>query len=133
MFYNCESLNTIPTMNTGNVTDMQYMFHNCKSLNTIPTMNTGNVTDMQYMFYNCKSLNTIPTMNTENVTNMRYMFTGCSSLSDDTLNNVLQMCINATKITNKNLSYLGLDNTQRTKCITLSNYQEFVNAGWVAD
>ena len=133
MFYGCESLNTIPTMNTENVTNMRYMFYNCESLNTIPTMNTENVTNMQFMFYNCTSLNTISTMNTENVTDMLYMFSGCSSLSDDTLNNILQMCINATKITNKKLSYLGLNDSQRTKCTTLSNYQEFANAGWVAD
>ena len=35
MFYNCESLSSLPDLskwNTDNVTDMSYIFHNCELL-----------------------------------------------------------------------------------------------------
>ena len=57
----------------------------------------------------------------------------CPNLSDETLNNILQMCINATNYTQtKSLSHLGLTAAQRSKCMTLSNYTAFTNAGWTA-
>ena len=62
MFYNCESLISLPDIskwNTGNVNNMSYMFYNCSSLISLPDiskLNTDNVNDMSYMFYNCKSL-----------------------------------------------------------------------------
>ena len=131
MFYDCSSLTTIPELNTNNVTNMHEMFHYCKNLTTIPELNTSNVTNMHWMFGGCSSLTTIPLLNTSNVTDMYWMFEGCSSLSDDSLNNIMQMCINATSYTGtKTLKTISLTSEQADKCKTLSNYSAFTSAGW---
>ena len=74
MFGNCGSLQTIPLIDTSKVTNMNYMFGNCGSLQTIPLIDTSKVTNMNNMFFNCGSLQTIPELDTRNVTNMGYMF-----------------------------------------------------------
>ena len=154
MFGSCSSLTTIPLLDTSNVTDMRYMFQYCSNLTTIPLLNTSNVTDMSSMFsYNdklteiplldtsnvismsnmffyCDILTTIPLLDTSNVTNMSRMFAYCPNLSDESLNNILAMCTNAVKVTNKTLSQIGLTRDQATKCTTLSNYSAFTAAGW---
>ncbi len=81
MFSGCMSLPSIPALNTTNVTNMEYMFSGCMSLTSIPALNTTNVTNMEYMFSGCMSLTSIPALNTTNVTNMRSMFDGCYNLT----------------------------------------------------
>ena len=154
MFSSCSSLTTIPLLDTSKVTDTRYMFQYCSNLTTIPLLNTSNVTDMSsmfsyndklteiplldtsnvistsYMFFYCDILMTIPLLNTSNVTNMSSMFQYCPNLSDESLNNILAMCTNAVKVTNKKLNYIGLTRDQATKCTTLSNYSAFTAAGW---
>ena len=80
MFYQCESLRSIPLFDTFNVTDMGNMFYGCKKLKTIPKLDTSNVTNMDGMFENCTSLTTIPQLDTSNVTHMYSTFSNCSSL-----------------------------------------------------
>ena len=89
MFYDCESLKSlpdIPNWNTKNVTDMSHMFWGCKSLISLPDIsnwNTKNVTNMSRMFFGCLSLISLPDIskwNTNNVTNMSFMFACCKSL-----------------------------------------------------
>lgn len=131
MFSNCTNLKEIPLLNTSNVTDTRSMFGNCTSLITIPLLNTSNVTTMFGMFENCTNLATVPLLDTSNVTYMKTMFNGCTSLSDESLNNILAMCTNATKITSdKTLKYIGLTEEQTNKCKTLANYSAFTAAGW---
>ena len=155
MFNNCTSLTTIPVLFADNVTDMSYMFNNCTSLATMPLLATGDVTDMSYMFSGCVSLTnipylsasrvnnmsgmfdgctnltTIPSLDTRNVTDMQNMFQNCTNLTDESLNNILEMCANATHYTQtKTLEYIGLTSEQATRCATLSNYQTFLDAGW---
>ena len=84
MFSGCESLTSIPQLDTSSVQDMRYIFHECKSLTSIPQMDTSNVTDMNGMngmFYYCESLTSIPQMDTSNVNDMSYMFYYCESLT----------------------------------------------------
>ena len=155
MFTSCENLTTIPLLNTNNVTDMKSMFDGCTNLTTIPLLDTSNVTYMNSMFVGCTNLTTIPELNTSKVTNiawmfsgcinlttiplldtnkttsMTYMFDGCPNLTDDSLNIIMQMCINATSYTDtKTLKYIGLTSEQANKCKTLSNYSAFTSAGW---
>ena len=89
MFYNCESLISLPDIskwNTSNVINMSYIFYDCKSLKSLPDIskwNTNNVTNMSHMLFRCESLISLPDIskwNTNNVTNMNYMFCGCISL-----------------------------------------------------
>ena len=120
-----------PQLDTSSVTNMSNMFYGCTNLTTIPLLNTINVTNMSHMFNGCTNLTTIPLLNTSNVTNMNSMFSNCSSLSDESLNNILAMCTNATKITSgKTLNQIGLTRDQATRCQSLSNYEAFTAAGW---
>ena len=131
MFYNCTNLTTIPQLDTSSVKSMLHMFNGCTNLITIPLLNTSKVTNMQFMFSGCTSLTEIPLLNTGKVTKMQSMFIGCTSLSDESLNNILAMCANATSYTStKTLKYIGLTSDQATKCTTLSNYSAFTSAGW---
>ena len=131
MFYGCTNLVTIPLLDTSDVISITHMFERCTNLVSIPSLNTSQVSYMDKVFLNCTSLVTIPVLDTSSATNMDGMFSGCSSLSNDSLNNILQMCINATNVTsNKTLRYVGLTSTQATTCQSLSNYSAFTAAGW---
>ena len=81
MFYNCNSLQTIPKLDTSNVTDMSYMFCYCENLQTIPLIDTSKVTNMDCMFRDCPNLQTIPSLDTSKVYTMESMFGGCNSLT----------------------------------------------------
>ena len=152
MFLNCQNLTTVPLLDTSNVTDMYGMFWNCENLTTIPLLDTSNVTNTNSMFYGCTNLATVPQLDTSKVRNMvsmfdgctnlttvpvlvaynmRYMFRNCTNLSDESLNNILKMCTDATSYNSiKTLSNVGLSSEQANRCKTLSNYSAFTAAGW---
>lgn len=130
-FKDCINLENIPQFNTTNVTYMENMFNNCQKITELPQLDTQNVTSMFSMCRGCISLVTVPVLDTSKVKTMAYMFADCPNLSDDSLNNILQMSINATAYTDdKHLNRTGLSEEQATKCTTLSNYQAFTEAGW---
>jgi len=130
-FSSCNHLTALPAFSTSNVTSMSYMCSYCYALTTIPQFDTSGVTNMSGMLYGCIGIRTIPVLNTSNVTTMYNMFYGCDALTSESLNNILQMCINATSYTNtKTLKALGLTSTQATTCTGLSNYSAFIAAGW---
>lgn len=134
MFGHCTQLKMIPLLDTSKVTSMKQMFESCIQLETVPLLDTSKVVNMLRMFTNCAQLKTIPLLNTSEVTNMCDMFEGCNSLSDESLNNILQMCINATNYGpshDKSLAGLGINFDQIKKCRNLSNWEDFLNAGWV--
>lgn len=132
MFYDCNNLTSVPTMNTSNVTSMSRMFYHCYKIASIPSMNTSKVTSMQEMFESCNLLTTLPALDTSSCTNMTNMFRyGTIPLSNESLNNVLLMCINS-KCSTKTLTSLGLSSEQKATCQTLSNWEAFVAAGWSA-
>ncbi len=131
MFRRCSSLKEVPLLDTSNVTDMGSMFAYCTSLKEAPALNTSKVTTFNSMFCQCTSLKHVPLLDTSNVIGLFNTFEKCTNLSDESLNNILAMCTNATKITsNKTLKYLSLTSDQATKCTTLSNYSAFTSAGW---
>ena len=132
MFNGCTNLTTISLLNTSQVTHTGNMFSNCTSLTNIPLLDTSNVTTMYSMFSDCTNLQSVPLLDTSNVTTMNGMFSNCENLSNESLNNILQMCINAIKVTtsNKTLKFIGLSETQAQTCTTLSNYSAFTAAGW---
>lgn len=131
MFYGCSNLQSVPLLDTSQVTTMQNMFSSCTNLTTIPLLDTSQVTNMSVMLDNCTNLQSVPSLNTSNATNMIAMFYGCDNLNNESLNNILQMCINAVSYTKtKTLKSIGLSETQAQTCTTLSNYQEFLNASW---
>jgi surface protein len=50
MFYGCESLSTVPPLDTTNVTTMTYMFYNSKNLKSLPAFNAVNVKNITSFF-----------------------------------------------------------------------------------
>ena len=77
------------------------------------------------------SINIVPVLETKNVTGLYNTFGYCNQLETNSLNNIMQMCINATSYTRtKTLKEIGLSSTQATTCQSLSNYQAFLEAGW---
>ena len=69
------------------------------------------------MFNGCTNLITIPLLNLSKVISINDMFTGCINLSDESLNNILNMCKNVSPST-KTLKYIGLNSEQAAKCTT---------------
>ncbi len=134
MFSGCAILQCVPLFDTSEVTNMYGMFSGCTILKNVPLFDTSEVTTMRNMFNNCSSLISVPQFNTDSMntsTSFGGMFSYCNNLSNESLNNILAMCINATSYTGtKTLAYLGLSSTQATICQGLSNYQAFLNAGW---
>lgn len=132
MFQSCANLTSVPVFDTSNVTNMQGTFSSCSSLTSVPLFDTSNATTMQSMFSSCTNLTTVPALDTSKVTDMRSIFGSCTSLSNNSLNNILLMCINATRLSssNKNLKYIGLSSAQADICQTLSNWETAASSGW---
>ena len=134
MFYNCTNLTKVPKYNTSKVTSMGQMFMGCSNLVDFPELDTTNITGMPNICMYCSKLENFPVLNVPKVTSLLNILSGCDSLTDESLNNILQMCIGAVKITNSNykrLNRLGLSKEQAQRCTTLSNYQAFLDAGWI--
>lgn len=129
-FSGCSAIKQVPLLDVSNVTTMNSTFSGCTSLTELPQLNTGKVIDMNYMCSGCTNLVTVPVLNTSGVDTMGVAFENCPNLSDESLNNIMQMCISATNVSTKTLAYIGLTSDQATKCTTLSNYQTFTEAGW---
>ena len=123
---------TMPAIDLTGITQMYQMFKGYSSLIAIPALtNTGSVTNMQYCFDTCESLVDLPIFDTSAVKTFQNAFTRCSSLSDQSLDNILQMCINAVQYeSTKTLKSIGISYEQAQTCQTLSNWQAFVEAGW---
>lgn len=129
--YNCKGLKTVPLLNTQNATSLNSTFLGCTNIQSIPLLNTSNATNIEQLFSGCTNLVTIPILNTSKVTNFHNTFYLCPNLSNESLNNILAMCIGATSYTGtKTLAYIGLSSTQAETCQTLSNWDAFVATGW---
>ena len=130
-FHGCSALAEVPLLNTSNVTTMNSAFYGCSLLTSIPLFITSNVTSMSNIFKNCTSLVDVPVFDTSALINMTNMFSSCPNLSNNSLNNILTMCINASSFNGvKTLKTLGLTSAQATTCQSLENYQDFIDAGW---
>lgn len=132
-FSYCKNLVTMPLVDTSSATSMNGLFQNCERLASIPLFNTSNVTDMQNMFRYCYEMVDIPKLNTSKVTFFNNMVTSCTKLSDQSLDNILQMCIGATVYTGiKTLVRLGFQSASypASRIQALPHYQDFIDAGW---
>ena len=115
------------------ITNMRYKYQYDKDLVFMPLVDTSNVTRTDYTFTGCVRLQEIPILDLSNVTVMSSMFNSCTGLSNVAVNNILKMCINATSYTGtKTLVHLGFNSSYYPKTIIegLSNYQDFLDAGW---
>ena len=123
----------LPLIETSNVTDLKSFCNSCYSLLAISQIDTRNVTTMNTAFMYCYSLRHVPVLNTSKVTIFTNAFSNCRSLTDTSLDNILQMCINAISYTDtKTLLQLGITSTNypASRIEALPHYQDFLNAGW---
>ena len=133
-FNNCYSLETVPYIDTSNCTSFERMFSECLKIKSIPQFNTSKMTNMKYFCNGCVQLENVPILDTSKVTgiNMTNAFSVCPNLTNESLNNILYMCIHSgVKPSNsKTLQFVGLSQSQANTCATLSNWDAFVAAGW---
>ena len=85
MFAGCTNLETIPLIDTANVTNMSGMFDGCISLISIPLLDTSKVTNMDDMFNECETLNSIPLFDTSRAESMNGTFTYCVNVGSGAL------------------------------------------------
>lgn len=136
MFNGCTNLKAVPLLNSSNVTNAQEMFQDCKNLKSIPLLDTSNIGAFNYMFSGCTLLEQVPIFDTRNATGMNNMFSNCNSLNDESLDNILQMCINTTNkyINTKTFGSMGFKNNASrypaSRIQALPHYQDFIDAGW---
>lgn len=134
MFSGCTSLTTVNNLNRSNtVVDGSETFRNCSSLVTAPTItNFGTTTAMNNIFNGCTALVNIPIYDTAGITSCTNAFANCTSLSNESLDNILVMCINAISYNGtKKLSTLGVNSMYDSIIPTLDHYNDFITAGWI--
>lgn len=95
-------------------------------------LETKNATDFSTMFAECTKLMEVDIFDTSDASDMRDMFYGCTNLTDVSIDNILQMCINATSYNGtKTLAWLGITNQYLLQYAQASDYyQDFLDAGW---
>lgn len=134
IFSNCFILESVNNLDTNGIVNMEGMFSTCAKLETAPQLDTSSVTDVSYMFSSCRNLKNVPFYNLPKVVDiskMTKMFNNCTSLTDESLDNILQMCIstNIPSSMSKKLSTLSVDATT-SRIEALPHYQDFLDAGW---
>lgn len=98
----------------------------------LPLLDTTLYSNFQSFITDCPNLTTIPIYNTASAVNMQNMVYNCPNLNTTSLDNILQMCINATRAGTKTLYYIGLRSTDypASTIEALPHYQDFIDAGW---
>lgn len=131
LFSGCTKLTKIPTLrNTNSLLYCHYMFGYMYDVSDLPYFDTSSVKNFYDFAINSHFVN-VPILNLQSATNLQGMFSGCTYLNNDSLNNIMEMCIGATSYgSTKTLKYIGLTSDQTTICQGLSNYQDFIDAGW---
>ena len=134
MFQYCTKLESVPLLNISHIRTLMSAFSGCTKLAELPAFDTSSVIDMSSMCYNCKVLTTVPQFITANVITMQSVFASCPNLTNESLNNILGMCTNVSESyrNTKTLKDVGLTQEQAETCQTLSNWDDFVAAGWTS-
>lgn len=120
-------------LNIDNIKTADDMFYQCDNLESVEIHSTSTLFQMNRMFQYCTNLKHINLFDTSGLgqNGIYYAFGSCPNLSDESLNNIMQMCINNKNAAyNKDLKSVGLSSAQATTCQGLSNYQAFLDAGW---
>lgn len=133
MSFQNKNIQKVLTLDTSNLTTMQYMFDGCALLTSVncSNWNTSKVTSLLGIFRGCSMLTTltnIKNINTSKVTIFKDAFYGCSSLTTldlsgwnftntDSANYVYMMCSYCTK-----LKTLNLGNFTTNTSVTYQHY-----------
>ncbi len=158
-YYNDTTIRIMPLVDTSNVTDMSEMFRGCSNLRDVPELFCKYNCGCGSMFQNCSNLISVGMTNIGNnatkmfayctelkdvsitsasyvtsVNSLQNMYQSCLKLTNESLDNILQMCISATQYGGtKTLAYLGITDTTAypsSRIQALPHYQDFINAGW---
>lgn len=133
MFSGNARITTLPITSIGNAKNLYCFCYNCTALTTFPSLDLSQVTSVQRMLDGCSNLVTLPVLDLSKVTSASYiedMVKNCASLSNDSLNNLMESLIGCGVTQTKTLKHVGVSETQAQICTTLSNYQDFLAAGW---
>ena len=135
MFVECHSLKNVPLFETSGVINTHSMFDNCWNITTVPNFNFSNVTNMQSTFYNAYNLVDVPQFYAPNLTSINKAFYNCNKLSNESIQNIINICLNSNIPSNqKNLRTGNGCSPFNTTNITNSKYSnrltELASAGW---
>lgn len=126
------SIKKIPEDLVINTTTANYLFCTFNGAE-LPLIDTSNVVQFNNAFSECTNLTTIPIYDTSKANSLSNMFMATDNLNDTSLDNILQMCINAVLYNGtKTLYQLGLRSNAYSvsRIQALPHYQDFINAGW---
>lgn len=132
-FFGFKNVESIEGIDSTNVSAFSNMFTGCNNLLSVPLFDMSKATYANNMFSNCKKLATVPQFNLSNLYSMANGFANCFALTDESLNNILASLAGAVNYSGtKTLAGLGLTSTYypASRIQALSNYQDFVAAGW---
>lgn len=80
LFYKCESLISIPNIDTSNCISFESCFAFCISLKELKQFNTSKGQNLTRFLQNCNNLETVSNLNISECTNITSMFQNCSKL-----------------------------------------------------
>lgn len=130
----------LEVINDLDTSEMAYpiRFSGCTEITTVPEYDTSGAVSLSNTFDYCPQLINVPQFNAQNVLYINYMFSSASvdNLSDESLDNIMATCISATNLAPNQIkslqAVLGWTNNMQLleRCVNLSNYQAFLNAGW---
>lgn len=155
MFENCINVNNIDNINIANITASSSMFYNTNiseinganfkfpdlqnayamfammpNLTNVIDLNLSTATNVRFLYSGCRNLISVSNIDINGATDIWGMFENCVNLSNDSLSNIMKMCINAINVTNKSLNRVFENYDYIHKCMNLPEYSDLVNAGW---
>lgn len=135
MFQGCTNITTLSLFDVSGVNEAGEMFDNCFNLVSVPNFNFSTLTNLQSAFYNCYNLTTVPQFYAPNLLNIRKTFAYCNNLSNASIQNIINICLNANiPSANKNLMTNNSDSPFYKTNITNSSYSNRLSAlsaaGW---
>lgn len=91
MFYDCQDLIDIESIDTKAATNMSNMFYNCIALTSVPSLNASKVTNITNLCFGCTALTQFPISGSVDfgaVTSAANAFTHCTKLSYMRVDNI---------------------------------------------
>lgn len=133
-FRACSSLEYLRELDLSSCTTCYRAFQNCTSLYSTPYLNNTNTgINFEQMFWNCSSLRDLTYFVLRSPSNLTNMFQGTgSNLDENSRKNLLWMLTGCTYTGTKTLAHLGFTSSMYSAASwqALSNYNDFVSAGW---
>lgn len=136
--FSSSKLTSLPTMDTSKIEDMDSFCSNCTYLLSLPQLDVRQVKKASNFCNGCTNLIDVPLLNFSSIKEtsasnnyMNAMFSNCTSLSNESLNNIMGICLTMSPYsTHKKLSKIGLSSAQASICQGLSNWTALSSAGW---